>query len=183
MSSNKKIIVISIVLGIISLGLIYFLIYPLFEKVKEKSKEFVSARQELILAQGKTGEVGQLKKLYADLETDLEKTKKLFVDPEVPVNLIEFWEKTAKDSEISISISPIVLKIEETDSWNSIGFQLVLVGSFPDFLKFLEKIETGPYLIKVQNLTVKKTGEREFGPEGNKLSLVNIGLLIKVFTE
>jgi len=85
-------------------------------------------------------------------------------------------DKTAENSKLLSDISSVSVKTSETDPWSSLGFQITLAGLLPDFLRFLEKIETAPYLIEVQNLTVKKVS-------GSGLNLgVSATLIIKVYT-
>lgn len=151
----KKIIIISIIFGIVVMILLCFVIYPLLSGVKKNSQEFILARKELVSFKTETEEFEQSKEVYRSLKTDLEKIDQLFINPDVPIDLIKFWRETAKDSGLLIDISPISLGAEETVLWDSIGFRLDLIGSFSNFLKFLEKMETAPYLIEIQNLSAK----------------------------
>lgn len=185
MEPKKKIIIISIISGLIILILVIFVIYPLFKRIKGNSEELVATRRNLVLFQSKTGSLEQIKKTYEELESSFKKIEGFFVDPEIPIDFIKFLEKTARESKILIDISPVSPKTSEDEPWKSIGFQLTLTGPSPKFLKFLDKIETGPYLIGIQNLTVKKLVERDFKSiKYEKFSPGDIraNLLTKVFT-
>lgn len=173
MNPKKKIILFSIIFGIVSLILVFVLIWPLVKSIKKDSNEFIETKKEIILSKRKNKELEQLKNFYQKLEPDLEKVWQVFVDPEVPIDLIKFWEEKARDLELSISISPTSPKTTEADFWSSFGFQMSLSGSSNNFLKFLEKIENSFYLIEVQNLSVKKIGEEK----------VDAILAIKVLTK
>ena len=157
MDLKRKIIIISIVFGAVTLSLIFFVIYPLLTGVKKNSQELILAKKELVSFKTKTEEFEQSKEVYRDLKTDLEKIDELFVNPDVPIDLIKFWRETAKDSGLLIDISPTSLEASETVLWGSMGFRLSLIGSFSNFLKFLEKIETAPYLVEIQNLSAKNS--------------------------
>lgn len=177
MNSKKKTIVFSLVFGVASLALVCFVIYPLFKGIKKNSEELIIAKRESILLQGKTGKIEQFRKTYEDLKPDLEKIDHLFTNSEVPIDLIKFLKKTAENSELSNDISSVFVKTAETNPWGSLGFRITLDGFLPNFLKFLEKVETAPYLIEVQNLAVKKVS-------GSGLNLgVNATLVIKVYTK
>jgi len=178
MSPKKKIIIFSAIFGLVAIVMVGFIIYPLFKGIEKSSEEFIAAKRELILSKEEAGKFEQFEEIYKELEPDLEKINQFFVDPDIPIDLIKFWEKEARDSELSIKISPISLETAKTDPWNSIGFRLSLVGSFPNFLKFLEKTETSPYLIEIQNLTVEKLSQEELGSKD-----VSIALVIKVYTK
>lgn len=168
MNPIRKIILLSVVFGAIVLLLVAFIISPLFEQLQRISGEFILAKKELLLSEGEIGKSEQFKERYQKIKSDIDKIDQLFINPEVPLNLIEFWEKTAENTNLFIEISPTSLKSSEQDPWNSMGFRVNVVGLFPDFLKFLQKMETGPYLIEVQNITVKEAA---------------VNLTIKVFTQ
>jgi len=153
----KKITVISIIFGIVAIILLCFVIYPLLSGVKKNSQELILAKRELVSFKTKNEEFEQSKEVYRGLKTDLDKIDELFINSDVPVNLIKFWRETAKDSGLLIDISPTSVEDSETVFWDYIGFRLSLIGSFSDFLKFLEKIETAPYLIEIQNLSAKNS--------------------------
>ena len=172
MSPKKKIIIFSVIFGIATIAIVGFIIRPLFKGIERSSEELITAKKELILSQEEAGKFEQFKEIYRGLEPDLEKINQLFVDSEIPIDLIKSWEEEARDSELSIKISPIFLETAETDPWNSIGFQLRLIGPFPNFLKFLEKTETSPYLIEIQNLTAEKSAQG-----------VSTTLTVKVYTK
>jgi len=153
----KKITVISIIFGIAAIILLCFVIYPLLSGVKKNSQELILAKREFVSFKTKNEEFEQSKEVYRSLKTDLEKIDELFINSDVPVDLIKFWRETAKNSGLLIDISPTSVEASETVLWDYIGFRLSLIGSFSDFLKFLEKIETAPYLIEIQNLSAKNS--------------------------
>ena len=176
MHGNKKILIASIIFGLIALLLICFVVFPLLKGIKEDSEEIIALKKDLILFQNKINNFEKAIESYANMESSIERIEGLFIDPKIPIGLIEFWEKIARDSGISIEISPVSLRSSETDPWNSIGFQLTLTGFSPNFLEFLEKIETSPHLIEIQNLNVKKT---EIEASENN---VNVILIAKIYT-
>lgn len=190
MNSNidfkKQIILLSVVFVIVVLVLIFVLAYPLLKGIKENSSNLIYVKKELASLKDKEGGIGGLEITYKKIEPDLEKINQLFVDSEVPVDLIKFLERTGADSNVSIKISPFSLKIDEDDSWNSIGFRLNLIGSFNNFMRFFEKIETAPYLIEIQDLSIKKLTESELKLEsyqGFSLGDINSSLTIKVYAQ
>lgn len=186
MNPKKKIFIISAISGLITLALIGFVIYPLFKGIKETSQELIAVKKELALIQTGAENVKQIEESYQALKTDLEKIDRLLIDPEVPIDLIEFWESLAADLEISIDISPFSIRVSETDPWDSIGFQITLIGSLPNFLKFLEKMEYSPYLIEIQNLAIKKLAGKGLKLEGyEQISPGDISgtLVAKIYTK
>ncbi|PIR71899.1 MAG: hypothetical protein COU42_03110 [Candidatus Nealsonbacteria bacterium CG10_big_fil_rev_8_21_14_0_10_36_24] len=188
MNSIKEIILISVVFGILTLLLIVFLVYPFLKDIQQVSDELILLREKLFLAKSEFEKSEQFKQGYKGLESDLNKIQQFFINPEVPIDLIEFWEKTAAGAGLSINIVPTSLSAValESEPWSSLIFRLNLTGSFPNFLKFLQKTERGPYLIEVQDINVKKLTEREIGSKGYEnfsIGDVFVNLVIKVFSK
>lgn len=184
--AKRKIIIISITFGLLAIALVIFAGY-LLSDIKKNSKDIISISKDIAAINSQTDKSEQIKEFFKKLEPDLEKSDKLFVNPELPIDLIRYWEKIAKDVEITIDISPISSK-EETgkDIWKSLQFQLSLAGSFPRVLKFLEKIETGSYLMGIQNLNVKRFSQEELRGEKRENLLtgdVIANVLVKVYAK
>lgn len=177
MATKRKTIIFLVIIEIVVLIFIGFLALLQLKEIKRISQELSELKKELILFQGKTEDLEQFKETYQKLEPNFKKIDRLFVDPGIPIDLIKFWENTADESGLLIEISPVFIKPIESDPWEPIGFQLVLTGSPQNFLKFLEKIEAGPYLSEVQSLVIAKQ-EKEAEGGGVKATL-----LVKVFAK
>ncbi len=165
--------------------LVSFVIVPLFRRIEKNLAELINIKKELVMSERQAGKFEQFRDMYKEMEPDLDKIDQLFVDPDVPINLIEFWEKTASDCNLLISVSPASLKQEKNDSWDSIGFQINLTGSFVDFSKFLEKTEANSYLIEAQSLVLNKSKGGGAGKKGleDYRGEIEANLLVKVFTK
>jgi hypothetical protein len=185
MGSKRKIIIVSITFGVVAALLIIAVGIPSIMAVKKNLAELISIKKELALSNGGAKMSQQLRNRYKKIEANLDRIDKLFIDPQAPIDLIEFWEKTAADCGLSIAISPASLQAKKGDPWNSIGFQINLIGSFPDFSKFLEKTESSFYLIKAQSLVIdklEKNKNKEKSPEIHPGD-IKANLLVKVFTK
>jgi Tfp pilus assembly protein PilO len=171
LNPNKKIMVSGVIFGIVIFIFIVLIIYPLFGAIRAESKELISQKNkqaELIL---KTENIKEFQKNYKDYQPNLKRIDNLFVNSAEPINFIEFLEREAANSRLSIEIAPFPPPKIKEDLWSSMNFQLKISGAFSDFLKFLEKLESSPYLIEVLNLNINKPTEEE---------LVS-NLLIKVY--
>lgn len=187
MSPQKKTIIISIIAGLADLALIFFIIFPLFREIKKNSQEITSAKKDLILLETKIQNIEKFKETAKTIQPNLEKGESIFIDPKAPVDFIKFLEKVAADSGILIDIFPASnIQAEKKDSFPSMAFQIVLTGSFPNCLKFMEKMENSPYLLEIQNLTVTRLAEQEFGRKelaGFSIGSVRTNLSLKVYTQ
>jgi len=182
MNPKKKIYISLTIFGILTILLIVLIIYPFLKEIKKNSEELLSQKNTLISFSEEIKNLKESKKLYDAHRESLEKIDELFVDPEMPIEFINFLEKNASDSQLSIEVSPVATVKKETDPWPSLALQISAAGSFPNFLKFLEKLENSPYLIEVLNLNLKRVAEKEI-KEGILPSNINALFLIKVFAK
>src|SRR3989344_2833996 len=145
MNLKTKIRILSIILIAAVFSLIIFLIFPLFEDIKKSSSDILEQKQKLLLLESRVQDFEKFKNRYIEIEPDFKKTETLFIKADLPVDFIRFLEKTAKDSNViaKISLSPA----------QPPSFQIALEGSFPNFLGFLEKLQSGQYLIDVQDIS------------------------------
>jgi hypothetical protein len=135
---------------IVSLSL--FFIFPLINEITQTSKKMSLQINDRILLKSQFNEAGNFKQKYESYQTSLDKIDNMFVDSKNPVAFIEFLEKTASDFGINLQISAPSLINEGALTYSK--FQLSTSGGFSGTLKFLKKIESGEYLIKIQNLSV-----------------------------
>lgn len=171
---------------ILSIFLVLFLISPLLKDIKAGSAEILVQKENLVTLEAKAESFERFKKSLQEIKPNLEKIDKLFISSEAPVDFIDFLEKTSKESSLEIKISSALSTKVEKDLWPSLVFQITSVGSFPAFLKFLEKLELEVYLIEIQNLNVTRIGEAELKTkEYEKLSSggVKANLSIKVYAK
>ena len=190
MTPRNKINLSLIIFSILSICLIVFIIYSLFDGIKKNSESLISQKAASVSFGAKIKELEEFQTVYQDLKPNLEKIDALFIDSKVPVEFINFLETTSQEYQNLIKISPGLPLKTERDPWLSIVFQITSTGSFPNFLRFLAKIETSPYLIEVQNLNVKRLTEKALmskapnqGLAEGSLGDVEATLLIKVYAK
>jgi len=122
------------------------------------------------------------KSYYENIKNEL---NGCFARADAPISFIEFLEEEAENFNLYIRIQPLAIKTESIDLWQPVGFQVSLLGSFPASLKFLERIEQGPFLsdilqININNVSEEKLKQKEF--ETEKAGDVSTLLAIKVFS-
>jgi len=146
---------ISIFISTISVVLIVvFAIYPLFQEIRKNSKELISQKEGLLVLENKMNDLEQFKIIYKGLAETLKGIDNSLADSEVPIDFISFLENGARMSKLSIEISPGPIEKNKKGLWDSLNFQITAQGVFPDFLKFLKRLENGPYLIEIKNINI-----------------------------
>jgi hypothetical protein len=179
-SLKNKIYTISIVFGLTIIILIIFFVLPSLKEIKENSKDLLLGKNNLAFLEAQVNEIENFKKNYNDYQPNLEKIDQLFVDSKNPVDFIKFLEKTASDFEIESEIS--LLSLPQGKEQDTVIFQIFSKGDFSKILKFSEKLENGPYLIKIQNLTIKKSEKEKVSKEYSPGEVEAI-FLIKAFVK
>ena len=170
------------------LVLTFIFVFFFLKGIRQASADLVNIKKELVLFQAKLSGEEDLKENYQKIEPDLEKIENSFVNSEVPVDLIKFWEQTAMNSGVYINIAPISSSADDKDKkyvWDYMNFRLSLFGSFSNLLRFLERIEAGPYLIEIKDLSIQKLNDSDLvskeypGLSANDIRAI---LTLKVFT-
>lgn len=170
---------------VLSVLLIFLLIYPLFQEVKRKFEELISIKKQQVLLIERKEDIEEMKNIFAEHEKDFEKMENLFIDSENPLDFINFLEEQAVKSKVYFKITSLGPGKEQVP-WPSLSFQIEIAGPFKNFSKFLERLESVPYLIQIVNLSLKRLGEREVKKEEFKefsVGDVQTFLLIKAFTK
>lgn len=174
------------ILGLIIILVIIVAILPLAKEIKKSYSSFISQKRELILLKMKAENLIKLQQQYLIFRDDLDKINEVFIDPETPIEFLKFLEEIAKNCQVPIEVSIGTVKEIKTDIWPSLSFQIFLKGSFPEVLKFIEKIENNPYLTKIEKLNIKRLSRDEVSAKdfvGFLPGDVRANLLIKVYTK
>ncbi len=180
MQPKNKIYIILITFSLISLALIAFLIYPTFLDIKNNANQILSYKDESVIIEMENKELGDFKKEYKEYGPNFKKIDQLFIDSKDPIDFIKFLEKISSDSGVTADINLADAdKNAKDDDLPISKFQVYVKGDFLHVLGFSEKLETGPYLIKVLNLTMEKVVQSSI-KEKNVPDTVDASLLIGV---
>lgn len=160
MNSQKEINIILIGYGLVTFALIILIIYPLLQKIKEGSGILFSQGKELALLESETKSLERSKQVYQALGIE-NKLSTFFVSSEIDTGFIEFLEETAEASRLLIWISRHSFRGGEEAPWTPRGYLITCSGSFQNIARFIERLETAPYLIEIEDLKmeVKEIGE------------------------
>ena len=185
MTTDKKIYISLAISIFLIVVFVTFLIYPTFKEIKKSSEDLISQKENLAVLEIKAVNLKKFETLYQNLEPNLGRIDDLFIDPGVPVDFISFLEETSKSCNLNFFLSLSSSKKITEEVWPSLVFQINLAGSFLDFSKFLEKLESGPYLIEIRDITINKLREAETKKELEKSSLSDVEalVLIKVYAK
>src|SRR3990167_6322539 len=103
---NKKNYIIILVFSLLSLSIIVFFIWPYFIEIRARSEELVLEKDQVSSLNIKINELDNFEKEYDNYLPNLQKIEQMFVDPQDPIDFIEFIEDVASDSKIILQVSP-----------------------------------------------------------------------------
>ena len=161
MTVTNKINLSLIALALIFLFLIFFLIFPLFSEIKKNSQELIVQKEALSSFEAKIESLIGFKAEHEEIKLSLEKISDLFVDSKAPVDFIAFLEREAESCGVKIKISSVVPLVIKEDPWPSFSFGVMTTSSPSQFFKFFQKLEFSPYLIEIENLSIKRLDEKD----------------------
>lgn len=185
MSLKKKICLTIIIFLAISLVLIIFLVYPFFQQIQESSASLVLEKKTSAFLIQEKQELKKAKQALLKHQESLTRIDNLFIDSENPIVFIGFLEEQAQKSKIYFELSSLGPE-QKKEPWPSFHFQISAAGSSSDFLKFLEGLESSPYLIEILNLNMRRLNEPELAGlefQGLGLGDIRASVLIRVFTK
>lgn len=154
MHLKKKFIISTALFITVSAGIVYFMIIPAINNIKNTGNEIISTQQE---ADAKYNKIINLKKLTADvkkIEPDLAKLQKIFIDKNNQLDFIQILENIAKKNNVDqeINIGYITDKTE---------IKLVIRGDMNNLYDYLQDIEALDSYINIKNLSVSSADEAD----------------------
>lgn len=152
----------------LSLILIFLVVFPLINKIKENSQQLIKGKEEKVSFAEEKKNLHDFRNVYEKISPDLEKSGGLFFTEETPTEFefINFLEKTAADCGVSIKISSVASKQDGGNSSSLLTSNLNISGSFNGLFKFIEKLENGFYLIEIEDLNIRKTAKSDSSEGG-----------------
>jgi hypothetical protein len=190
MNPKKKIYISIAVFVAITVLLIIFAVIPLLKNIQKNSANLVSQKYDLTLLKKEIETFRDTEVLYQKAQENIDKIDKIFIEPDNPIDLINFLKEKAE----KYNLQNEILSLNKTpadsagqpDPWPSISLQISNTGPFVSFLKFVKNLESGPYLTEILNISIKRLTENEF--RGENLAMfspgdVNATFLLKVYTK
>ncbi|MDP2641192.1 MAG: hypothetical protein Q8P39_01470 [Candidatus Yanofskybacteria bacterium] len=177
---NQKTIITTAVFVVLLLLFVALAIVPLLRGIAMNSKNLEAQYVKVLKASSAEVEAAEFLKFSQARAESFEQIESIFVDAETPVGFIEFLEEIAASSNLALKITPGTPKKQKGISWPVMDFQLASSASYPDFLRFLEKLENGPNLLSLKNTSL--TRDRAVVGQENGAKEVSFTMFVEVFT-
>ncbi len=160
MEIKKQIYIIVSAFFLLAIFLVLFLVYPLSKEITQSSGELVSQINSRLALKSQYDQALNFKQKYESYQQNLNKADDLFIDPQNPVDFIEFLEKEAQNQGLDFLISSVKEASDKKSLRVITVFQAALGGSFPECLTFLKRLEQSPWLIKIDQVGLDRISEK-----------------------
>lgn len=147
----------NLVFGLIDLGLILLIIFLPLKTTIDDVETLASLKKTQFSLQEQADNFVKLNKDYRSHLSEIKTMDTIFVDEAAPVDFLSFFEGVSQAENLSIKINPSLPQRSKNDVWGSMIFQVSAQGRLKNFLRFLEKLENGPYLMEIFTFNLKKT--------------------------
>lgn len=146
--------------SIAALLLIVFLIYPTLKDIKQDSNKILENKSELVFADEQAKAIEEFNNNYNEYEPGLKKIDQVLLDPKNLIDLIKFFESSGNESSVAVSVNLLESgKKESLSGLPSTLFNLTVEGTFSNVLIFSEKLEKGPYMVKIKSLSMNTSSQ------------------------
>lgn len=153
----NKIQIYSVGFFVVALLLIIFLVSPTLRDIKYNSDKILSNKSELVFTDKQSKEIEKFQNNYEVYEPNLVKIDQILIDPKNPISFVEYLESSGRESGVALNINLINSEKKETlNNLPAIILNLNVKGGFVNVLNFSERIEKGPYLVKIKKLTMNR---------------------------
>jgi hypothetical protein len=180
---KNTIYIISAIFGIIILALILFLVYPLLGDIKNGSAQILLERGQVTNKELENQELARFKEKYKEYQPNLSKIDTLFTDSKDPIEFIRFLETIAASAATSTDVKLVSSQGEALGNWPTSIFEINAKGDFSHILRFSQMLETGPYLVKIQKISMKKEEVQTGGKEIVGPKRIEADMLVQVITQ
>jgi len=167
MEIKKEIYIAISVFFLISVFLFAFFVWPIFQDIEKESYDLVSQKTALAVAKDQYNDTKAFEEKFNNYKPDLDKIDALFIDSQNPVDFIKFLESSASLLNVDLEISSPSFSKDNSFSYEKL--LLSVSGEFSDIIKFAKYLESAPYLIKIETMSIKNS-KNEKGVTLEKIS-------------
>jgi hypothetical protein len=162
MGGKEKIYLIALMWLVVLAGVSSGVIYPLYLQVEHFPSLYRDASLRLRELESSVAKYGETKAEFDTITSELPSLKACLVDEKNAVVFIESLENLSRDSKVYSEIKPVGEKADKSKTeLPHFGFNLTVVGTFDNVMKFLAQIENFKYAIDVEKVAVTEVKENQ----------------------
>ena len=190
MSYRNKLYSIFSFFVLLVLVIFFTLFLPILRSIKHESVELSNKKAEIESIQTVASGLKEFKDNYKFYKKGLEEVDDLLkqeslMDPEMPIEFINFIKAQAQELNISLKLIPLGLEDKKSQFWNYLDFRIEATGDFNSLMQFINKLEYSHWFVETMNVSFSKKGTSDSMAQQDTLnnSSRQIRLLIKVYAQ
>ena len=178
LNSKKRLYIYASILIIFIILIVYFLILPSINKVKETHVAILNQKIELkqSIDQGKN--LSQLGEKINKIKPELEKLNKIFINKNRELDFITSLESIADEFEVKQEINLNPGKKEKESEYEISPITINLEGTYLNILQYLKEMESLEYYINVNSININSIQTSKNHITDNKNNKSNINMII-----
>lgn len=186
MMTKNKIILAVIIFLLLFFAFFVFLVGPEISRMREVGLKIREQEEKIASLDKRIGNMKIFNEYYLEKKDEFSKIDKIFINPQMPLDFIDFLDSAAEECGVSVNYSPSLPVKMKKDYWPSINFQITSLGAFSPSLKFVSKLEHSPYLVEIHGLEISKNneasdvGNKDFVPVSGTLKT---NIFLKIYTK
>jgi len=167
-SAKQKIYFTILIFAALLVVLSVFFLLPFLNNLKNVSHNIALSQATIGLLDAKIGNLADVKAKQALAEEYLTRVKSSFVDASAPVDFMNFLENEAQAAGLKIKTTASFSADDNKNKEQSFNadFQVIVGGAFNNCLRFLGKLEQGPWFLEVAGFAVQRIDEKTAPQKG-----------------
>lgn len=152
---RTNILIAAVLLG--AAAFVVFVIFPIFGNIQKSRDRLLLALQDELALKDQIAAVQEYRALAKEVRENLALLEDMLVDVQFPVTFVQFLERLAGENSLSIEVvSPAGGR---AGAGEEVVFQLKIEGTPSDLTRFLTRLETGPYLVRITQMQILRLEE------------------------
>lgn len=161
-SAKQRIYLTGLIFLAIFICVFFTAVLPMAGKVKNNSDELALKEEILVILESQLSAFRDFQSQYSVYSEYASTTKDSFVTADAPIGFMEFIEEQAELFGLELEVASLSVPDE---SGMSTGFQVMIDGNFINCIKFLERLEYGPWMIAIPETRITRISERSLRTE------------------
>lgn len=157
LSYTKRVYIFSGIAAAALVGLLVFIVYPLYQRIITLDEELYNSRVQLAIYQQERTNLEKTQQDYSKIKNDITNISKIFVEREKILDFISALETIAANHSVTQNID-LDAPPTQTDANESIPVSVSIDGSWQNVLAYLADLESLDYYLVISNLTINQAG-------------------------
>lgn len=186
-NTQQKIIIYLLSIFIFAIIIIYFIIIPAINHIKDTRANIIGLKLEIEERYNKSKSLKRMKEKNEKIEPQIKILSSIFIDQNRELEFITTLEGVAGNNNVSQTINLSDAKDTSSQTYKKVPLELAVAGNFKNIMNYLINLETLPYYINIKTInlssgsSLKSIKSLEQSQAPDNLSSVSINISADTF--